>query len=219
MDERILKVLKVAVTGGAGSGKTTVCNRLKELGVKVISSDALAKEAVAQGSLAHEKIVNYFGKKVLLSDGNLNRQELRSIIINDDVARLALERFIHPEISRLMHLRIARAEQDGDPVLLVEVPLLFELGMAEQFDVVIVVSADHELRVKRLMDRDNVSSDEAENLINVQMPQAEKVERAEFVLENDCSKDLLIRSVDLLFNNFFQKYLKTNRKPLTGYKT
>lgn len=217
MDERILKVLKVAVTGGAGSGKTTVCNRLKELGVKVISSDALAKEAVAQGSLAHEKIVNYFGKKVLLSDGNLNRQELRSIIINDDVARLALERFIHPEISRLMHLRIAQAEQDGDPVLLVEVPLLFELGMAEQFDVVIVVSADHELRVKRLMDRDNVSRDEAEDLINVQMPQAEKVERAEFVLANDCSKDQLIRSVDLLFNNFFQKYLKMNRKPLTGY--
>ena len=217
MDERILKVLKVAVTGGAGSGKTTVCNRLKELGVKVISSDALAKEAVAQGSLAHEKIVNYFGKKVLLSDGNLNRQELRSIIINDDVARLALERFIHPEISRLMHLRIAQAKQDGDPVLLVEVPLLFELGMAEQFDVVIVVSADHELRVKRLMDRDNVSRDEAEDLINVQMPQAEKVERAEFVLANDRSKDQLIRSVDLLFNNFFQKYLKMNRKPLTGY--
>jgi dephospho-CoA kinase len=205
------------VTGGAGSGKTTVCNRLKELGVKVISSDALAKEAVAQGSLAHEKIVNYFGKKVLLNDGNLNRQELRSIIITDDVARLALERFIHPEISRLMYLRIAQAEQDGDPVLLVEVPLLFELGMAEQFDVVIVVSADHELRVKRLMDRDNVSRDEAEDLINVQMPQAEKVERAEFVLANDCSKDKLIRSVDLLFNNFFQKYLKMNRKPLTGY--
>ena len=164
----------------------------------------------------YEKATLVNTKKVLLSDGNLNRQELRSIIINDDVARLALERFIHPEISRLMHLRIAQAEEDGDPVLLVEVPLLFELGMAEQFDVVIVVSADHELRVKRLMDRDNVSRDEAENLINVQMPQAEKVERAEFVLANDCSKDLLIRSVDLLFNNFFQKYLKMNRKPLTG---
>jgi len=216
MDETILKVLKVAVTGGAGSGKTTVCNRLKELGVKVISSDALAKEAVAQGSLAHENIVNYFGEKVLLSDGNLNRQVLRRIIINNDVARLALERFIHPEISRLMHLKIAQAEQDGDPVLLVEVPLLFELGMAEQFDVVIVVSADHELRVKRLMDRDNVSRDEAEDLINVQMPDAEKVERAEFVLTNDGSKEQLIRSVDLLFKNFFQKYLKMNRKPLTG---
>lgn len=217
MDETIIKVLKVAVTGGAGSGKTTVCNRLKELGVKVISSDALAKEAVAQGSLAHEKIVNYFGEKVLLSDGNLNRQALRRMIINDNVARLALERFIHPEISRLMHLRIAQAEHNGDPVLLIEVPLLFELGMAEQFDVVIVVSADHELRVKRLMDRDNVSRDEAEDLINVQMPQAEKVERAEFVIANDCSKDQLIRSVDLLFNNFFQKYLNMNRKPLTGY--
>ena len=217
MDERILKVLKVAVTGGAGSGKTTVCNRLKKLGVKVISSDALAKEAVDKDSLAHEKIVNYFGEKVLLNDGNLNRQALRRMIINDNVARLALERFIHPEISRLMHLRIAQAEHNGDPVLLIEVPLLFELGMAEQFDVVIVVSADRELRVKRLMDRDNVSRDEAEDLINVQMPQAEKVERAEFVLANDFSKDQLIRSVDLLFNNFFQKYLKMNRKPLTGY--
>lgn len=216
MDKTILKVLKVAVTGGAGSGKTTVCNRLKELGVKVISSDALAKEAVAQGSLAHENIVNYFGEKVLLSDGNLNRQVLRRIIINNDVARLALERFIHPEISRLMHLKIAQAEQDGDPVLLVEVPILFELGMAEQFDVVIVVSADHELRVKRLMDRDNVSRDEAEDLINVQMPDAEKVERAEFVLTNDGSKEQLIRSVDLLSKKIFQKYLKMDRKPLTG---
>lgn len=213
MDETILKV---AVTGGAGSGKTTVCNRLKELGVKVVSSDALAKEAVAQGSLAHENIVNYFGEKVLLSDGNLNRQVLRRIIIKNDVARLALERFIHPEISRLMHLKIAQAEQDGDPVLLVEVPLLFELGMAEQFDVVIVVGANHELRVKRLMERDNVSRDEAEDLINVQMPDAEKVKRAEFVLTNDGPKYQLIRSVDLLFNNFFQKYLKMNRKPLTG---
>ncbi len=213
MDETILKV---AVTGGAGSGKTTVCNRLKELGVKVISSDALAKEAVAQGSLAHENIVNYFGEKVLLSDGNLNRQVLRRIIIKNDVARLALERFIHPEISRLMHLKIAQAEQDGDPVLLVEVPLLFELGMAEQFDVVIVVGANYELRVKRLMERDNVSRDEAEDLINVQMPDAEKVKRAEFVLTNDGPKYQLIRSVDLLFNNFFQKYLKMNRKPLTG---
>ena len=116
-----------------------------------------------------------------------------------------------------MHQKIAQAEQNGDPVLLIEVPLLFELGMAEQFDVVIVVSADHALRVKRLMERDNVTRDEAEDLINVQMPQAEKVERAEFVLENDSSKDQLIRSVDLLFNNFFQKYLKMNRKPLTGY--
>ena len=211
MDETILKV---AVTGGAGSGKTTVCNRLKELGVKVISSDALAKEAVAQGSLAHENIVNYFGEKVLLSDGNLNRQVLRRIIIKNDIARLALERFIHPEISRLMHLKIAQAGQDGDPVLLVEVPLLFELGMAEQFDVVVVVSANHELRVKRLMERDNVSRDEAEDLINVQMPDAEKVKRAGFVLTNDGSKYQLIRSVDLLFNNFFQKYLKNEPKAL-----
>jgi dephospho-CoA kinase len=85
--------------------------------------------------------------------------------------------------------------------------------------VVIVVSADHALRIKRLMERDNVTRNEAEDLINVQIPQKEKVKRAEFVLTNDYSKDQLISSVDLLFSNFFQKYLKINRKSLTGLKT
>lgn len=212
MIETILKVLKVAVTGGAGSGKTLVCYRLKELGIKVISSDSLAREAVAPGSTAHEKIFNYFGERILLSDGMLNRQMLRRIIINDDAARISLERFIHPEISKLMQQKMAQAELEGDRVVVIEVPLLFELGMEEQFDLVVVVSADRKLRVKRLVDRDNVSRDEAEKLINVQMPEEKKVERAEFVLSNDGSKEQLIRSVDRLYEKLFQKYTKKAKK-------
>ena len=213
MVKTVLNVLKVAVTGGAGSGKTTVCKRLKELGVKVISSDALAREAVAKGSPAYKNIVNYFGKKVLISDGNINRQMLRRTIINDDVARLALERFIHPEISKLILRKTAKAEEDGDRVVLIEVPLLFELGLEERFDVVVVVSTDFELRVKRLMDRDNISREEAENLLNVQMPNKDKVERAEFVLTNEGSKDQLKKSVDLFYKKFIQKYTKKIESP------
>ena len=213
MVKTVLNVLKVAVTGGAGSGKTTVCKRLKELGVKVISSDALAREAVAKGSPAYKNIVNYFGEKVLISDGNINRQMLRRTIINDDVARLALERFIHPEISKLMQRKTAKAEEDGDRVVLIEVPLLFELGLEGQFDVVVVVSTDFELRVKRLMDRDNISREEAENLLNVQMPNKDKVERAEFVLTNEGSKDQLKKSVDLFYKKFIQKYTKKIESP------
>jgi len=97
MVKTIKKVFKVAVTGGAGSGKSSVCNRLKELGITIISSDTLAREAVAPGSTAHKKILNYFGEKVVLSDGKLNRQMLRRIIVNDGVARRSLEQFIHPE--------------------------------------------------------------------------------------------------------------------------
>jgi dephospho-CoA kinase len=208
MVETIKKVFKVAVTGGAGSGKSLVCNRLKELGIKIISADTLAREAVAPGSTAHEKILKHFGASVVLNDGTLNRQMLRRIIVNDSDARLSLERFIHPEISKLMQQKMAHAEQHGDRVAAVEVPLLFELGMEEQFDLVVVVSADRKLRVKRLMDRDNVSRDQAEELLNVQMPDQEKVERAGFVLPNDGSKEQLIKSVDRLY----EKFLKITQK-------
>ena len=211
MIKTIKKVFKVAVTGGAGSGKSFVCNRLKELGIKIISSDALARETVAPGSTAYEKIFNYFGAKVFLSDGTLNRQMLRRIIVNDGAARLSLERFIHPEISKLMQQKMVQAEQQGNHVVVVEVPLLFELGMEEQFDLIVVVSAASKLRVKRLMDRDNVSRDEAEELLNVQMPDKEKVERGGFVLSNDGSKEQLIRSVDQLYKKYFNNKQKESK--------
>ncbi|MBW2090083.1 MAG: dephospho-CoA kinase, partial [Deltaproteobacteria bacterium] len=208
MVETIKKVFKVAVTGGAGAGKSLVCNRLKELGIKIISADTLAREAVAPGSTAHEKILKHFGASVVLSDGTLNRQMLRRIIVNNFTSRLTMERFIHPEISKLMQQKMADAKQHGDRVVAVEVPLLFELGMEEQFDLVVVVSADRKLRVKRLMERDNVSRDQAEELLNVQMPDQEKIERAGFVLPNDGSKEQLIKSVDRLY----EKFLKITQK-------
>jgi len=194
MVKTLKKVFKVAVTGGAGSGKSSVCNRLKELGITIISSDVLAREAVAPGSTAHKKILNYFGEKVVLSDGKLNRQILRRIIVNDGAARRSLERFIHPEITKLMKRKIAQAEQHGDRVIAVEVPLLFELGMEKQFDIIVVVSADPKVRVKRLMNRDNVSREDAEELLSVQMPDQEKVKRGGVVLSNTGSAKQLISS-------------------------
>jgi dephospho-CoA kinase len=211
MVETIKKVFKVAVTGGAGSGKSFVCNRLKDLGIKIISSDTLAREAVAPGSTAHEKILKHFGAKVVLSDGTLNRQMLRRIIVIDSAARRSLEQFIHPEILKLMEQKMAQAQQRGDRVVVVEVPLLFELGMEEQFDLVVVVSADRKLRVKRLMERDNVSRDQAEELLNVQMPDQEKVERAGFVLSNDGSREQLIKSVDRLYEKFLKNAQKGSK--------
>jgi dephospho-CoA kinase len=208
MVKTLKKVFKVAVTGGAGSGKSSVCNRLKELGITIISSDVLAREAVAPGSTAHKKILNYFGEKVVLSDGKLNRQILRRIIVNDGAARRSLERFIHPEITKLMKRKIAQAEQHGDRVIAVEVPLLFELGMEKQFDIIVVVSADPKVRVKRLMNRDNVSREDAEELLSVQMPDQEKVKRGGVVLSNTGSAKQLISSVD----RFYEKFLKNTKK-------
>jgi dephospho-CoA kinase len=201
MNETNQKILKVAVTGGAGSGKTSVCNRLKELGVKVISADELAREAVAPGSTAFKKIVHYFGKTVLLSDGTLNRKKLRRMITDDDDARLAMERFIHHEIEKLILKNVVCAEKEGRRMVVIEVPLLFELGMKEKFDWVVIVSADKELRVKRLIARDQTSRDEAMGLIDVQMPEKEKIDRADYVVRNEGSMENLVESVDILFNN------------------
>jgi dephospho-CoA kinase len=201
MNKTNKKILKVAVTGGAGSGKTSVCNRLKELGVKVISADELAREAVAPGSTAFKKIVHYFGKTVLLSDGTLNRKKLRRMITDDDDARLAMERFIHHEIEKLILKNVVCAEKEGRRMVVIEVPLLFELGMKEKFDWVVIVSADKELRVKRLIARDQTSRDEAMGLIDVQMPEKEKIDRADYVVRNEGSMENLVESVDILFNN------------------
>ena len=201
MNKTNKKILKVAVTGGAGSGKTSVCNRLKALGVKVISADEMAREAVAPGSTAFKKIVQYFGNTVLLSDGTLNRKILRRKITDDDDARLAMERFIHHEIAKLILKNVVCAEKEGCPMVVIEVPLLFELGMKEKFDWVVVVSADKERRVKRLMERDQTSRDEAMDLINVQMPDKEKIHLADYVVRNEGSMEKLVESVDILFNN------------------
>jgi len=201
MNKTKKKVLKVAVTGGAGSGKTSVCNRLKELGVKVISADEMAKKAVAPGSEALTKIIRYFGNTVLLADGTLNRKMLRRMITDDDDARLTLERFLHHEITKMIQKNVVCAEKKGCRIVVIEVPLLFELGMKEKFDWVVVVSADKGLRVKRLMERDQTSRDAAEDLINVQMPDEEKIVRADYVVSNEGSMEKLLASVDVLFKD------------------
>lgn len=204
--QAMLKIKKVAITGSAGSGKTIVCSRFQELGLRVINSDALAREAVSPCSTAYKKIINFFGKKVLNDDATLNRRMIRRMIIHDDALRKALEQFIHPEIIKLMKSQITAAEKDGNPVVVVEVPLLFELDMVSWFDEIIVVTAKQELRLKRLMDRDNISRADAKDLLNIQMPDEEKAGRADFVLQNNGSVEQLIKFVDICYKKFLLKY-------------
>jgi dephospho-CoA kinase len=210
METPSLDIIKIAVTGGAGSGKTLVCNRLRELGLNVVNSDEMARETVAKNAPAYNKIVNYFGKKILLSDGNLNRQMLRRIIVNDDTERLVLEKIIHPEITKKMMRKVRQAQKAGDTIIVLEIPLLFELGMEENVDAVVVISTDPKLRTQRLMDRDNVDRNEAKKLLKAQMPDELKIEQAHFVLTNNGSKKKLTKSVDILYENI----LKIDKKGL-----
>jgi len=201
--------LKVAVTGSAGSGKTAVCDRFKALGLPVINTDTLAREVVAPGSRGLSEIVARFGPNALLADGSLNRSALRRTITSDVEARRSLEDIIHPKIVQRMEMQMALGVQDGRLIFFVEVPLLFEAGWNDYFDVIVMVSADDEMRIQRLMARDNVSRQEAQALLQIQKPDHEKIQYSDFIIKNNGSREQLDREVDRFLKMFYQKYKKT----------
>ena len=210
------KTIRVAVTGNAGSGKTSVCNILKKMGAQVVFSDVIAREVVSPGTPVYKNIINFFGKGVLKENGFLNRKMLRSIIANDDSARKALEKIVHPEIIKFIKLKMNKAEKDVKRFVFVEIPLVFELCLEDLFDLVITVSADYELRIERLMCRDKVSRYDAESLFSLQMPEEEKIKRAELVIKNNGSIEQLIESVEVLYSELIRKKY---RKCLTNKKS
>ena len=178
-------MLKVAVTGGAGAGKTVVCDCLRQLGAHVISLDELAREAVQPDSPVLEAIVDHFGRSILKADGSLDRSKLRGIITRDAQERKVVERLTHPEILRLFEERVAAIEsRHEDAIVVVEVPLLIELGMQDQFDVVILVEAGSDQQKGRLMARDSSSAEEAQALMGIQMAAEEKRPYADYIVEN-----------------------------------
>lgn len=191
-------ILKVAVTGGAGSGKTSVCNRLKSLGLGVIDADALAREAASPGSPVLDAIAAQFGDEMIRQDGSLDRRALRRQIVKDFSKKQALERIIHPVILKRMQDEIASLEEKGSPMAIVEVPLLFELNLAGAFDVVVTVTSVRDRKTERLVRRDGVSRGDAEALLDLQLPDRAKICRSDFVVENDGSLEDLDSKVDRL---------------------
>jgi dephospho-CoA kinase len=178
-------ILKVAVTGGAGAGKTVVCDCFGRLGAHVISLDELAREAVKRDSPILEAIADHFGKGILRADGSLDRRKLREIITRDAQVRKVLERLTHPEIFRLFEEKVAAIEsRHEDAVVVVEVPLLIELGIQDRFDVVVLVEAGSDVQKSRLMARDGSSAAEAEALLGIQMAVEKKRPYADYVVKN-----------------------------------
>ncbi|MDP2647030.1 MAG: dephospho-CoA kinase [Desulfobacterales bacterium] len=206
--------LTVAVTGGVGSGKTSVCEWFKKLGAVVVSADELARDAAAPGTAGFDKILEAFGKQVLGADGTLNRQLLRRIITLDRKARKTLERILHPEISELMLQRVAKARDDREPMVLLEVPLLFELGIPDRFDVVVLVNAKRQVQVNRVMARDRVSREDAEALLKVQIPNEEKITQADIVIENSGSLEWMRQTVEKVYQKLLEQPVqkKTSKK-------
>ncbi len=197
--------VRLGVTGGAGCGKSVVCDFLESRGLTVLRADDLARKAVAPGTPAYKKIVDYFGKEALLSDNTLDRRKLRGIITQSAEKKKMLEGFVHPAVFALMQKGFEDAKQKREPVVAVEVPLLFEAGMEGFFDFVVIVTVAQKIRVARLMKRDALTEQEAEALIQIQMPEAEKIARSDFVIDNSGTLAETRKAVDRFYADFFNR--------------
>ena len=205
-------MIRVAVTGGAGAGKTVVCERFQRLGAQVISLDALAREAVQPDSPVFDAVVAHFGKGILLADGSLDRHKLRDLITKDTEARKTLERLTHPEIVGLLEKKLAAmASRRENDVVVVEAPLLIEVGMQDRFDVVILVEASPELQKSRLVARNGSSDASAAALLDIQMTSEEKRPYADYVVDNRGTLDGLEGPV----KEIYEKIIKGDQKGLT----
>jgi dephospho-CoA kinase len=182
-------VLRIGLTGNAASGKSTVARAWAELGASVVDADELARRAVAPGSPGLEAVRREFGAAVT-GDQGLDRAALRRVVFADPAARRRLEEIVHPEVGRLRLEEESRLESAGATVAVHDIPLLFEVGLEDRFDLVVLVTAPHEARAGRLAER-GLSPEELRGLVESQATAAGVRGRADIVIDNDGSLEEL----------------------------
>ena len=174
-------MLKVGLTGGIASGKTTVTKLFKDLGAKIIDSDEICHRLMAPDRPAYHEIISYFGLSCLNPDKTLNRDYLRERILYNSPDKQILEKILHPKV--LSHIKMRFKQMQPKAIVIVDVPLLFEVGWQKYFDCSIVVYAEKEICLNRLS-KTKLSKQEAEQFFRLQMPLKEKVKKADFIIDN-----------------------------------
>ncbi len=176
-------MLRVGLTGNIAAGKSTVADTWRRIGVTVVDADQLARRAVEPGTPALAAILGQWGPAVV-AGGELDRAALRRIVFADPASRARLEEIVHPAVGALRHEAYRAAEQRGEAAAVADVPLLFEVGMADEFGVVVLVEAPEAVRLERLVRDRGLDADEARRMIAAQMPSELKRARADHVLPN-----------------------------------
>ncbi len=179
-----LNMLKVGLTGSIAVGKSFVLGVLAELGCRVLDADKTAREAVAPGSPGLSAVIQAFGTEMLQADGTLDRAKLGSIVFADEQQRQRLNAILHPFIIAAQDAQIRRWEQDEpDGVVVVDAALMIESGGYQRFDKLIVAHCRPEIQLERLMSRDRLTREEAQQRIAAQMPQEEKKRHADYLID------------------------------------
>ncbi len=202
-------MLRIALTGGIGSGKSAVTDHLRALGATVLDADEFSHQVTAKGSEVLERIGEAFGSGVLTPDGSLDRAALRQLVFDDATARTQLEAILHPDIRRRM--REAAAQTDA-PYCVFSIPLLIETGRTKEFDRVLVVEAPASLRRERTAHRSNLDRKQIDAIIAVQASDEERRQAANDLIVNDGSLDALGAKVKELH----QQYLELASQAVAG---
>jgi len=174
--------LRVGLTGGIASGKSTVADLFAGLGVPVIDTDVIARQVVEPGKPALAEIVSAFGKDILTDDGRLDRGAMRRIVFADDARRRQLEAILHP---RIRTEALAQAATAGGPYQVIVVPLLAESPMKNSMDRILVVDVPESVQLDRLLARDSESREQASRIIAAQVSRADRLAIADDVIRND----------------------------------
>jgi dephospho-CoA kinase len=189
----------IGLTGGIGSGKSTVSDMLRAKGAAVVYADLLGHEVYRPDTAVWGEVVAAFGREVLAADGEVDRRKLGSIVFADPEARRRLDAITHPPMRRLMAERLDELRRQGARVAVLEAALLIEAGWVDLTDEVWLTLAPPAVAAQRLMARNGLSREEAEARIASQLSNAERLERANVVIDTDCSLPEVARRVDELW--------------------
>ncbi|HEX9124249.1 MAG TPA: dephospho-CoA kinase [Actinomycetota bacterium] len=197
-------MLLVGLTGGIGSGKSTVARLLEERGAVVFDADVLARRAVEPGSPGHAKVVERFGDQVLEPGGAIDREALAGIVFRDAAARLDLEAIVHPEVRRLF--AEGCEEYEGTTrVVVFSAPLLVETGMHTAFEVLIVVSTTVQTQIDRLMRDRGMSEEQTRARMHAQAPLEDKAAVADYLIDNEGTPEDLEGQVDRIWRELAER--------------
>ncbi len=188
----------IALTGGIGSGKSTVARRWVELGATEIDADLLAREVVNPGSIGLQKVVEAFGSSVLAADGSLDRSALAQLVFTSDSNRKKLEAILHPLIQDLALQRVA----DLSGVVVYTIPLFVESNSKLKFDKVVAISCDEAVRVQRLVQNRGMTEAEGRSRVAAQATDQQREAVADLVIDSNCSLEELLQRADAAFESF-----------------
>lgn len=191
----------IGLTGGIGSGKSLVAARFAELRIVVVDSDALARQVVAKGEPALEAIREHFGDDIVLPTGELDRRKLREIIFKNSAEKTWLENLLHP----IIRVRtVAQLNAAASPYAILESPLLLETDQHLMVEKIIVVDVDEATQIARASARDGSDVEQIKRIVATQMPRAEKLKKADYVIDNSRSVENTLRQVDQLHRDLLK---------------